>query len=146
MFADLIKELRGKIGLSQGKLAKAIGVSPGNISDWEIGKTKPGYSALAALALFFDVSADYLLEIENRPGDPNASVNSPSHTLIERNLLNMFRFLDERGQEDVLDFVVMKYEKATGEKGSIYWTYIEDEKEQQKGESRQDEKGQSGTA
>ena len=67
MFADILKDLRAKSGLSQGQLAKAISVSAGNVSDWEIGKTKPGYVALSALARFFDVSADYLLELDKQP-------------------------------------------------------------------------------
>ena len=49
--------------MSQTQLAKEIGVSAGNIGDWEIGRSKPGYVALAALARFFEVSADYLLEL-----------------------------------------------------------------------------------
>lgn len=52
MFSDILKELRAKSGMSQGQLAKAVGVSAGNVSDWEVGKTKPGYVALSALARF----------------------------------------------------------------------------------------------
>ena len=44
----------------------------------------------------------------------------------------MYRILDDHGREDVFDFVTMKYEKATGEKGSIYSTYIEDENARKK--------------
>ena len=63
MFNTLLKELRAKNGMTQGQLAKAAGVSPGNVGDWESGKSKPGYNALASLARIFDVSADYLLEL-----------------------------------------------------------------------------------
>lgn len=61
MFNTLLKELRSQNGLTQGQLAKAAGVSPGNVGDWESGKSKPGYNALASLARIFDVSADYFL-------------------------------------------------------------------------------------
>ena len=67
MFSEILKDLRSKSGISQGQLAKSVGVSPGNVSDWEVGKTKPGYVALAALARFFGVSADYLLELDEAP-------------------------------------------------------------------------------
>ena len=40
----------------------------------------------------------------------------------------MFRLLDDRAKEDIFDYVNMKYEKATGEKGSIYSTYTDEEK------------------
>ena len=67
MFNVLLKELRSQHGMTQGQLAKAAGVSPGNVGDWESGKSKPGYNALAALARIFEVSADYLLELEAPP-------------------------------------------------------------------------------
>ena len=63
MFSDVIKSLRTQKGLSQTQLAREIGVSPGNIGDWEIGRSKPGYAALAALSRFFEVPADELLEL-----------------------------------------------------------------------------------
>lgn len=64
MFNILLKELRAKKGMTQAQLAKAIGVSPGNVGDWETGKSKPGYTALATLSRIFEVSADYLLELK----------------------------------------------------------------------------------
>lgn len=63
VFSSILKTLRTEKGVSQTQLAKEIGVSAGNIGDWEIGRSKPGYVALAALARFFEVSADYLLEL-----------------------------------------------------------------------------------
>ena len=65
MFNVLLKELRAKKGMTQAQLAKAIGVSPGNVGDWETGKSKPGYTALATLSRIFEVSADYLLELKS---------------------------------------------------------------------------------
>ena len=67
MFSELLRGLRAGKGLSQKKLAEIVGVSPGNVSDWESGKTKPGYVALAALARCFGVSADYLLGLTDDP-------------------------------------------------------------------------------
>lgn len=42
----------------------------------------------------------------------------------------MFRLLDEKGRETAFDFVTMLYEKATGEKASIYSTYTDTSKPQ----------------
>ena len=129
MFASLLKQLRAKKGVSQLELAKAIGVSNGNVGDWERGRSKPGYDALIALSRFFEVSAGRLLEI---PEVSDLVCDGVPLSEAEADLIAMYRILDDHGREDVFDFVTMKYEKATGEKGSIYSTYIEDENEQTK--------------
>ena len=61
LFSSLLKELRSKNRITQSELAKNIGVSTGNVSDWESGRSKPGYTALSELSRFFEVCADYLL-------------------------------------------------------------------------------------
>ena len=43
------------------KLAKATGISTGNISDWKAGRSKPGADALCKIADVFNCSVDYLL-------------------------------------------------------------------------------------
>ena len=129
MFASLLKQLRAKKGVSQLELAKAIGVSNGNVGDWERGRSKPGYDALIALSRFFEVSAGRLLEI---PEVSDLVCDGVPLSEAEADLIAMYRILDDHGREDVFDFVTMKYEKATGEKGSIYSTYIEDENAQKK--------------
>ena len=129
MFASLLKQVRAKKGVSQLELAKAIGVSNGNVGDWERGRSKPGYDALIALSRFFEVSAGRLLEI---PEVSDLVCDGVPLSEAEADLIAMYRILDDRGREDVFDFVTMKYEKATGEKGSIYSTYIEDENARKK--------------
>ncbi|MEK8022920.1 MAG: helix-turn-helix domain-containing protein [Candidatus Hydrogenedentota bacterium] len=37
----LVKSLRSKMGLSQGKFAKLLGVSLGSVVNWELGKMNP---------------------------------------------------------------------------------------------------------
>lgn len=104
MFAVLLKELRGKKGVTQGQLAKAIGVSPGNIGDWETGKSKPGYTALAALARFFEVPADHLLELEPSEREPIHSAEELSPA--EQELLAAVRSLSEDKTKEVVDFAL----------------------------------------
>ena len=135
MFSVLLKELRGAKGMTQGQLAKAVGVSPGNVGDWETGKSKPGYNALAALARIFEVSADRLLEIEpplEKEG-MNLSEFKAEQGLAcdglplddaEVDLVAMFRLLPPSHQEDVFDLVYFKYKRHVEQKKeSIYWTY-----------------------
>ena len=63
--AARIKKLRKDKGLSQAKLAKIIGVSPGNLGDWERAHSTPGAKALIALTDFFEVSTDWILKGED---------------------------------------------------------------------------------
>ena len=142
MFAEILKDLRSKSGISQGQLAKSVGVSPGNVSDWEVGKTKPGYIALAALARFFEVSADYLLELDGAPVKTGVDLSQykDEHGLScdgspleaeEADLVAMYRLLPSHEQEDVFDIVYLKYKKHVEKKAeSIYWTYKADKLKQ----------------
>lgn len=56
-----IKDLRKGHGISQKKLAESIGVSAGNVGEWELGRSKPGADALISLSRYFNVSTDWLL-------------------------------------------------------------------------------------
>lgn len=59
-----IYELRKELKISQSKLASAIGVSQKAVDFWEKGINEPKASYVARLAVFFGVSADYLLNLE----------------------------------------------------------------------------------
>lgn len=144
MFADILKQLRAESNVSQGKLAKSIGVSGGNVSSWESGESKPGYTALCSLAQFFEVSADYLLELspkkEGGDADELRRLNDfkKEQGLIcdgsplndeETDLVAMYRLLPVHVREDMFDQVFCLYRKYIERKReSIYWTYAEDEK------------------
>ena len=135
MFSEILKNLRSKAGISQGQLAKSVAVSPGNVSDWEVGKTKPGYVALAALARFFGVSADYLLELDEAPVktgvdlervklEQGLSCDGSPLKAEEADLIAMFRLLPSYEREDLFDLIYFKYKKQVEKKmESIYWTY-----------------------
>lgn len=69
MFKDIIKELRESQDMSQYELARALQVSQSAVAKWELGKTEPTSYALIAIARFFNVSADYLLELEDEFGN-----------------------------------------------------------------------------
>lgn len=138
MFTDLLKTLREQKKVSQTQLAKEIGVSAGNISDWETGRSKPGYAALKELSCFLNVSADYLLELTETPVKTGNLVGSTllcdnvPLSQMESDVIAMLRLLNEHDRKNAVDFITMLYEQTTGEKGSVYSTYIEDENEQTK--------------
>lgn len=64
-FKEILKELRIEKRIGQVALAKAINVSKGIISLWENGLREPSMSNLIALSLFFKVSIDYLVGLED---------------------------------------------------------------------------------
>ena len=59
-----IKKLRRDRNITQEQLAELLGVSTNAVSQWECDKTAPDISHLPVLANIFEVSADFLLEID----------------------------------------------------------------------------------
>ncbi len=57
--------MRVERGLTQPQLAELVGVSKGMISIWENNVNEPKASFIKRLACALEVSADYLLGIEN---------------------------------------------------------------------------------
>lgn len=64
MIGYKIKELRKKKKLTQAELGKIIGVSQTAITAWENDRTLPSREYLAKMARYFNVTSDYLLEID----------------------------------------------------------------------------------
>lgn len=60
-FSTRIKELREDRKLSQEKLGKVLGYTQVSISRWESGQRMPNANDIIAVALFFNVTTDYLL-------------------------------------------------------------------------------------
>lgn len=65
IFKERLKEPRIEKKLSQAELAKALKVSQRSISSWETGFRQPDFATLERIAVFFDVTTDYLLGLEN---------------------------------------------------------------------------------
>ena len=64
LFGERLKLLRTEKNVGQNQLAKDLDLSNASISYWETGKQLPTAEAIYKLALFFNVSADYLLGIK----------------------------------------------------------------------------------
>ena len=63
--AERIRVLRAEKGVGQNQLAQDIQVSNASISYWENAKQEPSAQAIFKLAQYFDVTADYILGLEN---------------------------------------------------------------------------------
>ena len=64
-FAERLRELKKEFGLSNMKLAKAIGVTDTTVCRWENGKCDIKSNELFRVAKFFNVSSDYLIGLED---------------------------------------------------------------------------------
>lgn len=65
IFAQRLRELRQEKGLSMKQLAKELNTTDAAVSNWENEIKEPKISYLKAIAQYFNVSADYLLGLEN---------------------------------------------------------------------------------
>ncbi len=64
-FPNRLKEIRKECGLTQKDVYTMLNVSPNCYASWEQGRTQPDIERIKELCKIFDVSADYLLEIES---------------------------------------------------------------------------------
>lgn len=64
-FAERLKELRAEKEMSQTQLSKETGLSHSAIVYWETEQRVPNANAIITLALFFGVTTDYLLGLED---------------------------------------------------------------------------------
>ncbi|GHU69835.1 hypothetical protein FACS189450_03350 [Spirochaetia bacterium] len=88
--------------LSQKDIASVAGVTPPSVNEWKAKGTMPRADTAIILADFFKVSPKWLVMGKEEPEMTNA----------ERGLLENYRLLDGRDQDDVAGIIRMKLEAA----------------------------------
>ena len=73
-----LRELRKSHNLTLKQLAEILGVSHGNISDWESERSKPSADAIVNISKYFNVSADWLLTGKDNANKSNDVENATS--------------------------------------------------------------------
>lgn len=63
-FGNIIRKLRLDNNLTQEQLAEVLSISPQAVSRWETNAALPDISLLPAIANYFDVTTDFLLEVD----------------------------------------------------------------------------------
>jgi transcriptional regulator with XRE-family HTH domain len=115
---DRIRELRKSLKISQAELAKKIGVSSGNVGDWERGRAKPGVDALINLSKFFNKSIDWLITGE----EPKCSYDEYPDEIVlkkqdikilplsdtERDIVKKFRELSKEDKNNIKQIMSLK--------------------------------------
>ena len=64
-FNETLKNIRRNQGLIQRDVYTRLGVSPNCYASWEQGRTQPDIESLKKLCVIFDVSADWLLGLDD---------------------------------------------------------------------------------
>lgn len=62
-FADVLRQLMNEKNLSQQKLADILGVNQTTVSQWLLGRKKPGYDSIALLYEKFGITPNELFGI-----------------------------------------------------------------------------------
>ncbi len=69
MLGKILIELRSGEEISQAELAKRTGISQSAIAKWELGQSQATEDNIVILAKYFNVSADFLLGLEDEFGN-----------------------------------------------------------------------------
>ena len=64
-FNERLKAIRMESGLTQKEVYEQLGLSQNGYASYEQGRTEPNIATLVKLCHIFDVSADYLLGLED---------------------------------------------------------------------------------
>jgi transcriptional regulator with XRE-family HTH domain len=68
IFVNRLNQLLKESNITRYRLAKELDVNKQTVTFWADGINEPKASYIAQIAAFFDVSADYLLGLENENG------------------------------------------------------------------------------
>lgn len=117
-----IASLRKSYNLSQRQLMDLLNFS--NLSRFEKDERKPGIDIIISLADFFNISIDWLLTGKEKNLDvilPHQKEDGAYPVILnncEKNIIEKFRQLDHRDQEDIKANIDMKYERMINRKDS----------------------------
>lgn len=111
MFYQKIEQEIGKRKINLNQLAKGAGIPQSGTSRWKKG-TMPSCEALIKICQYLNVSADYLLDLDETPPPP-------ALTDEEKKLLNHFRQCSPGEKQSILLLANAGANKAEQEKESL---------------------------
>lgn len=94
MFKDILINLMLEKGINQRELSKFTGIATTTISGWLNSDRLPDYNSLRKLKLYFSVSADYLLGLENEDGTEIS--RNDLQDFVQRNKSKNVTFTEEQ--------------------------------------------------
>lgn len=90
-FGVRLKELRQQKKMTQRALAEHLGITDRTYQYYEVGRVRPPYETLLALASFFGVSLDYLVGLTDTP-----QLNTGSSLEIDEELRDSLQKIAQR--------------------------------------------------
>ena len=90
-----ISEYRKMNGISQKDFAEKLGISAGNLCEWEKGRIEPSITALIKMSELLDISVDELI------GKERFTALNRQNDKCEK-LLHYFNLLDDDSQNNLL--------------------------------------------
>lgn len=118
-----IKQRRKELGLTQVQIHEKTGISSGNLSLIENGKTLPSSSALINLSDLLQCSIDYLLKGTSSNSENKGIFNFKDSLAIsteDMTLINNFHQLPLDDQDEILALIEIKIRrKNRGRKSSL---------------------------
>lgn len=102
--ATRLRAAREQAGLSQGQVAKILGIQRPSISEIEAGRRKVSAEELTRLAEIYNVSVSWLTKEESEVPDPYVELAARELTKLKKEdldtVLNLLRTLRKVGGED----------------------------------------------
>ena len=111
MIGQRIRNRRKELHITQTQIYSLTGISSGNLSDIENGKSMPSSAAVIQLSKVLDCSTDYILLGFSRTDE---NLDNASN---ETELLKYYRTLPADDQEELLILAEAKYKKVSKQKG-----------------------------
>lgn len=109
---ERIKSRRKELNITQVQIREATGISSGNMSGIESGKSLPSASALIELSKVLNCSIDWMLT-GNSPISEGVILSN-----IEEDLLTGFRELPEDDKDELIGILKMKLRKIQRARGT----------------------------
>ena len=97
---EKIKELRIDNHLTQKQLAEKLNISQSSICEWERNQYEPTATAIKLLTSFFNISADFLLGLEDEFGNIQGK---STLTYREQKLLSAINELDDSLKDKIIE-------------------------------------------
>ena len=108
-YGDRIALLRNEAGLTQGELAKVVGISRAALSHYEKNRRQPDYKTLTEIAKYFNVSVDWIIN-GNKIPIPNDPKYSGYSGILEEEYAR--KGLSPETQREILDAAIRAVEEA----------------------------------
>ena len=101
-----LRELRERKNLYQKDVAAALKIDRTTYAKYETGDSEPSFEILKRIALFYEVSVDYLLNFE-LPGQKTEEKQAMKLSPDEEEIITQYREFNERGKEKVREELYM---------------------------------------